>query len=114
MPPLPPVAPALLLQAAIPPNLVTPIMLALMFGVFYFFILRPQARRQRQQADFEAAVKKGDRVVTSSGIIGKVTRVDRDGGTVTLETGKNAYLEFTAGSVSRELTVAKFGDPSAT
>lgn len=103
---------AIFLQAGgIPPNLVTPIMLALMFGVFYFFILRPQARRQREQSDFEAAVKKGDRVVTSSGIIGKITKVDREGGTVTLETGKNAYLELTAGSVSRDLTVAKFGDP---
>ena len=106
-------SPALLLQAAIPPNLVTPIMLALMFGVFYFFILRPQARRQRQQADFEAGVKKGDRVVTTSGIIGKVTKVDREAGTVTLETGRNVYLDFTAGAVSRDQTVAQFGDPDA-
>ena len=102
----------LFLQAAggIPENLVTPIMLALMFGVFYFFIIRPQARRQKKQAEFEAEIKRGQPVVTSSGVIGKVAKYDKDAGVITVETGKNVQLNFTVGSISRELTEAKFGD----
>lgn len=99
------------LQAAggIPEQLVTPIMLALMFGVFYFFIIRPNSRRQKQQADFESSLKRGDSIVTSSGVIGKVSKLDVAGGVVTVETGKNVHLNFTVGSISRELTEAKFG-----
>ena len=104
----------LLLQAAggIPESLVTPIMLALMFGVFYFFIIRPQSRRQKQQAAFEAALKRGQSVVTSSGIIGRVAKYDKEAGVITVETGKNVQLNFTVGSISRELTEAKLGDAS--
>ena len=98
-----------LLQAGgIPENLVTPIMLALMFGVFYFFIIRPQSRRQKQQAEFESALKRGDQVVTSSGVIGRVAKYDADAGVITVESGKT-QLNFTVGSISRELTEAKFG-----
>ena len=103
-----------LLQAAggIPQELVTPIMLALMFGVFYFFIIRPQSRRQKRQAEFEAELKRGQDIVTSSGIVGKVAKYDKDGGIITVETGKNVQLNFTVGSISRELTEAKFGSAS--
>ena len=89
-------------------------MLALMFGVFYFFIIRPQSRRQKQQAEFESTLKRGDQVVTSSGVIGRVAKYDQDGGIITVETGKNVQLNFTVGSISRELTEAKFGDDTAT
>lgn len=101
----------LFLQApgGIPEELVTPIMLALMFGVFYFFIIRPNSRRQKQQAEFETNLKRGDSVVTTSGIVGRVSRIDGDGGVITVETGKNVQLNFTPGSISRELTEAKFG-----
>jgi preprotein translocase subunit YajC len=50
--------------------------LALVFVAFYFLVLRPQAKRQK---DFQAtinAVKKGDAVVTAGGIVGRVTRVE--------------------------------------
>ncbi len=101
---------AVFLQSIIPPNLVTPIMLVLMFGVFYLFILRPQTQRQKKQDAFQGAIKRGDRVVTSSGIVGRVSKLDKEEGIVTIETGKNVYLDFTLGSVSRDLTVAKFGE----
>ena len=105
--------PTLALLQAIPQSLVTPVMLALMFGVFYFFIIRPQARRQKQQEMFQQEVQRGDQVVMSSGIVGRVSKVDKDGGTVTVETGKGVYLDFTLGSISRDLTVAKFGERNA-
>jgi preprotein translocase subunit YajC len=46
--------------------------LLLMFGVFYFLILRPQQKRQREQDDMLKALRKGDKVRTSSGIRGEI------------------------------------------
>ncbi|MBD3235512.1 MAG: preprotein translocase subunit YajC [Candidatus Eisenbacteria bacterium] len=48
------------------------ILLVLMFAVFYFLIIRPQQKRQRQHQKMLAAVDNGDRVLTSGGLIGNV------------------------------------------
>ena len=45
-------------------------------ALFYFMIIRPQSKRQKQQADTLSKIKRGDTVVMTSGIIGKVSRVD--------------------------------------
>ena len=50
--------------------------LVLVFVIFYVLMIRPQQRRMKEHAADIAAVKKGDRVVTGGGILGKVTRVD--------------------------------------
>jgi len=49
-----------------------PIMFVLIIGVFYFLILRPQQKRQKERAKMLEAMKKGDKVVTSSGIYGTI------------------------------------------
>lgn len=49
--------------------------LVLIFGVFYFLLIRPQQQKQRETRAMIAAVKRGDRVVTGGGIIGTVQRV---------------------------------------
>ena len=49
--------------------------LLLVFVIFWFLMIRPQQRRMREHQAQIAAVKKGDRVVTGGGLIGKVTRV---------------------------------------
>lgn len=49
-----------------------PIMFVLIIGVFYFLILRPQQKRQKDRAKMLEAMKKGDKVVTSSGIYGTI------------------------------------------
>lgn len=41
--------------------------------VFYFFLIRPQAKKQREQQDFLTSLKVGDQVVTQSGLLGKIT-----------------------------------------
>ncbi len=46
--------------------------LVLMFGIFYFLIIRPQQKKQKLHAQFLTELKRGDRVVTSSGIIGTI------------------------------------------
>lgn len=50
--------------------------LILVFIVFYFLLIRPQQRRQKQLAQSIAAVKRGDQVVTAGGIVGRVTKVE--------------------------------------
>ena len=46
------------------------------FVIFYFFLIRPQQKRTKQHREMVNNVKRGDTVVTSGGLIGKVTRVD--------------------------------------
>ncbi len=49
--------------------------LILVFAIIYFMILRPQQKRQKQHAQMIEALRRGDRVVTQGGIIGKVSKV---------------------------------------
>ena len=49
--------------------------LVLIFVIFWFLMIRPQQKRMREHAAQIAAVKKGDRVVTGGGLVGKVTKV---------------------------------------
>jgi|SRR5688572_23097461 len=55
-------------------NMVAPLLL--IFVIFYFLMIRPQARRMKQHQAMLAAVKKNDVVVTNGGLVGKVTKVD--------------------------------------
>ena len=52
--------------------------LILMFVVFYFLLIRPQQKRQKEQAEMIKNLKKGDRVVTSGGIIGIIHTLQDD------------------------------------
>lgn len=69
-------APVTAASEAGPPAILQFLPLVLMALVFWFLILRPQMKRQKDQAAKIAAVKKGDQVVTAGGLIGKVVRVD--------------------------------------
>lgn len=50
----------------------------LIFVIFYFFIIRPQQKRVKEHRDMLAALRRGDEVVTSGGLIAKITRVSED------------------------------------
>lgn len=52
--------------------------LILLFGIFYFLIIRPQQQRMKAHQAMVAAVKRGDTVVTAGGLIGKVSKVKDD------------------------------------
>jgi preprotein translocase subunit YajC len=49
---------------------------ALIIGIMYFLMIRPQQRRLKEHRDMVASIRRGDVVVTSGGIIGKVTKVE--------------------------------------
>ncbi len=56
----------------------------LMFVVIYFFMIRPQQKRAKQEKEFESALKVGDKIITKSGLHGKVAELSE--GTVVIET----------------------------
>jgi len=82
-------------------ELQTPIMLGLMIVVFYFFMIRPQQKKAKQEKEFESALKVGDRVITKSGIHGRIAELAE--GSVVIETmaGK---IKFERAAISPELT----------
>ncbi|MCU0408250.1 MAG: preprotein translocase subunit YajC [Bacteroidales bacterium] len=73
--------------------------LILVFVVFYFFMIRPQMKKQKEMNNYRSALKRGDRVVTTGGIYGKVNEVKDNyitmdvGGDVRLKVDKNAILK---------------------
>lgn len=77
--------------AAEPPAYLQFLPLVAMAAIFYFLILRPQMRRQKEQQSKIAGLKKGDSVVTAGGLIAKVIKVDEQ--TVDLELGPNVRVK---------------------
>jgi len=92
----------ILLQAAAPNPLIQYGFPLLIFLVFYFFILRPQSQKQKKQDNFLGSLEKGKEVVTGSGILGKITKIEDS--IITLEVGNKSYIRVTKGAISRELT----------
>lgn len=80
------------------------IMLGLMFVIMYFFMIRPQQKKAKDQKKFIEEVKVGDRVVTIGGLHGRVAELDGD--TFILEAEKGARLRFSKTSISMESTKA--------
>lgn len=74
----------------------------LIVGVLYFFFLRPQRKKQDEQSSFLQELKKGDKVVTSSGVIGQITKVDEK--TVQLQLDGKNFITFVKGAISKEMT----------
>ena len=60
------------------------------FAIFYFLLLRPQAKERQRQDEMLKAIKKGDEIVTQGGIIGKVVHVEEN--RLTIKTGDNTRL----------------------
>lgn len=63
-----------------------------LFVLFYFIAIRPQRKRQKEHAAMVAALSKGDEVVTSSGILGKIVGLDDN--YITLNVSNNVDLKF--------------------
>jgi preprotein translocase subunit YajC len=76
----------------------TLIMFALIIGIFYFMILRPQQKRQKERQKMLDAVKKGDKVVTAGGLHGTVAGLDEK--TVLLQVAENVKMKFDRSAVS--------------
>ena len=94
------------LAGALPPSgagsnavLTQIVFFAAIFAIFYFLLIRPQQKQRRERETLLAAVKRGDRVVTTSGIHGTVTALDDT--TITLRVADQVRMTFDRGSVGR-------------
>ncbi|MFM2214004.1 MAG: hypothetical protein RL427_1267 [Bacteroidota bacterium] len=75
----------------------------LMFVVIYFFMIRPQQKKIKQEKEFEAGLKVGDKIITKSGIHGKIAELSET--TVIIET-MSGKLKLERSAISLELTAA--------
>jgi preprotein translocase subunit YajC len=81
----------------------------LMFVVIYFFMIRPQIRRQKQEKKFMTELQKGDRIITKSGMHGKIIELTDDACVVETLAGK---IKFERSAISMELS-KKLNPPPA-
>ena len=68
--------------------------LVLIFVVFYFFLIRPQQKKQKEREKVLESLKRGDRVITIGGLHGTVAGIDTEKKTVLLQVGDNLKLTF--------------------
>ena len=71
----------------------------LIFVVFYFLLILPQQRRQKKQREMLAAIKKGEKIVTTGGIWGTITNLDKE--TVTVQISDNTKVRMQRDHVAR-------------
>lgn len=83
----------------------------LMLGVIVVFMVLPQRKKAKEQKNFQEALKKGDEVVTASGILGRVDKVEDT--IVTLNVGNKVYIRCTKNAISKELTDAIYPKTTA-
>ena len=79
------------------------VQMVLIFAIFYFLMIRPQAKERRKHEGMLKSLKKGDEIVTSGGIIGKVVHVDEN--RLTVRTGENTRITVDRGKVASVLDV---------
>ena len=72
-----------------------------LFALFYFIAIRPQRKRQKEHANMVAALNKGDEVVTSSGILGRIARLEDN--FVVLQVAEKVELKFQRSHISAVL-----------
>ena len=72
--------------------------LILMFGIFYFLLIRPQQKKAKDHREMVGNLKKGDRIVTSGGIHGRVTAVDDT--VLTVEISDRVRVKLNRGNVA--------------
>jgi preprotein translocase subunit YajC len=81
------------------------VMLGGIIVVFWFFMIRPQAKKAKEQKKFIDGMQKGDKVVTIAGIHGTISKVNEDN-TIQLEVSPGSYLKIERSSISLEWSQA--------
>lgn len=83
----------------------------LMFVVIYLFMIRPQIKRQKNEKKFQSGLAKGNKIVTTSGIHGKIVDIVDSDNTVVVETGAGK-IKFERSAISMEMS-KKYSAPIA-
>lgn len=83
------------------------IFMGAIIAVFYFFMIRPQQKKAKDQKKFTEEIKKGDDVVTIGGAHGRVAELEGD--TFLLEVERGARIRYSKSAISMESTKAAYG-----
>ena len=89
----------------------TILMMVAMFGAFYFLMIRPQMAKAKKEKNFQESLKVGSRVVTTSGMHGRIAQIQEDGFVIETLSGK---IKFEKAAVSQEFTQNRFPDSTET
>lgn len=81
------------------------IMIGGMILVFWLFMIRPQAKKAKEQKSFIENLKKGDKVVTIAGIHASIYKINEDG-TLQIEVNPGSYLKIEKSAISQEWSIA--------
>jgi len=76
-----------------------------MIVVMYFFMIRPQAKRAKEQKKFAESTGAGDKIITTAGIHGVINKVNEDG-TLQIEVSRGTFMTIERSAISMELTAA--------
>ena len=76
------------------------IMMALMIVVFYFFMIRPNVRKQKELRNFRDALKKGDKIITTGGIYGKINNISEN--IATIDVGNNVIIKVDKSAILKD------------
>ena len=80
------------------------IMMVAIFVIMWFFMIRPQQKKQKKIRQFQNALKEGDKVVTGGGIYGAVKRVNIEENTVDIEVARGVVITVAKGYVFADAT----------
>lgn len=81
----------------------TALFIGSIFLVLYFFMIRPQSKKQKEQRKFMEGVQKGDKIVTIGGMHGRVSKINEDD-TILMEVDANTKIKIEKSSISLELS----------
>jgi len=70
----------------------------ILIGIFYFLIIRPQQQQRKKHEEFLKNLKKGDKVITSGGIIGEVRQIDEN--TISLKVAEGTVIKFLKSAIA--------------
>ena len=87
--------------------------LLLIFAVFYFLLIRPQQKKQKEHRELMAGLKRGDRVITAGGIIGKITTVKEGVDEIEVEIAQNVRVSVLRATITDILKPVVANDTKA-
>ncbi len=95
----------LLMFGAGKPGGFEPLFLLGFIAIMYFFLMRPQFKKQKEQKEFNTKTKVGDKIVTIGGIHGKIVK-EIDANTLQVEGDRNTFFTIEKSAISMEMTTA--------
>ncbi len=77
--------------------------IVLIFVIFYFLLIRPQQKKQKEHKNLLSALKKGDKVVTNSGMFGVISSINEEKNIVVLRIADDVKVEYTKSSIAGKI-----------